>query len=102
MRQLLRYSILALALVVVGGHAASADPRSDARAHYQAGVKFYGTGDYQSAIKEFTAAQALVPADLNNYNLALCYDKLGQADSAVQYYRAFLDKQPASDKRAEI
>ncbi|HEY6173305.1 MAG TPA: hypothetical protein VIX73_02635, partial [Kofleriaceae bacterium] len=98
--RILRY----LLIVVVLGFAARAhaDDRADARAHYQQGVKFYGSGDYQGAIREFSAAQQLLPADLNNYNLALCYDKLGDAEPAIQYYRAFLDKQPGTDKRAEI
>ena len=98
--RVLRYFVIAAAL----GFAAQAhaDDRSDARTHYQAGVKFYAGGDYQGAIREFSAAQQLVPADLNNYNLALCYDKLGDAEPAIQYYRAFLDRQPGTDKRAEI
>jgi hypothetical protein len=96
-----RYLVLAMAMVFATG-TVSADSRSEARAHYQAGVKFYSGGDYQSAIREFSAAQQLAPADLNNYNLALCYDKLGDPEPAIQYYRAFLDKQPNTDKRAEI
>jgi len=93
-----------LVLVLVLGFAARgyADDRTEARAHYQAGVKYYSGGDYRSAIREFSAAQQSAPADLNNYNLALCYDKLGDAEPAIQYYRAFLDKQPDTDKRAEI
>jgi len=79
-----------------------ADDRTEARTHFQAGVKYYASGDYRGAIREFSAAQQLAPADLNNYNLALCYDKLGDAEPAIQYYRAFLDKQPSTDKRAEI
>jgi hypothetical protein len=109
MRQPLNPSVLRglfvmLALVFVGAHArpAFADDRSEARTHYQAGVKFYAGGDYRSAIREFGAAQALAPADLNNYNLALCYDKLGDPEPAVQYYRAYLDKVPNTDKRTEI
>lgn len=107
MRQLpaptfLRLLFLALALAVVGASPALANDRSEARTHYQAGVKFYAGADYRSAIREFSAAQQLAPADLNNYNLALCYDKLGDAEPAVQYYRAYLDKQPNTDKRAEI
>ncbi|HEX3762282.1 MAG TPA: tetratricopeptide repeat protein [Kofleriaceae bacterium] len=97
---LLRYLVVAVVLCFAAR--AHADDRADARAHYQAGLKSYGSGDYQTAIREFSAAQQLVPADLNNYNLALCYDKLGDAAPAVQYYRAFLDKQPDTDKRAEI
>ena len=98
--RVLRYFVLVLAL----GFAARAyaDDRSEARAHYQAGVKSYSAGDYRGAIREFSAAQQSAPADLNNYNLALCYDKLGDAEPAIQYYRAFLDKQPGTDKRAEI
>ncbi|MDB4963684.1 MAG: hypothetical protein JWP01_3683 [Myxococcales bacterium] len=99
---LIRYVLIALAFVIVGRTSAFADDRSEARTHYQAGVKYYSGGDYRSAIREFSAAQQLLPADLNNYNLALCYDKLGDPEPAVQYYRAFLDKQPNSDKRAEI
>jgi hypothetical protein len=98
------YIVLALALVFVAGTPtrAHADDRTEARTHYQAGVKFYNGGDYKAAIREFSAAQQLVPADLNNYNLALCYDKLGDAEPAVQYYRAYLDKIPNTDKRSEI
>ncbi|MBL9013676.1 MAG: hypothetical protein JNL83_05850, partial [Myxococcales bacterium] len=75
----LRLLFLALALAFVGAAPAVADDRAEARTHYQAGVKFYAGGDYRSAIREFSAAQQLAPADLNNYNLALCYDKLGDA-----------------------
>jgi hypothetical protein len=96
----LRYLVVAVALCFAAR--AHADDRTEARAHYQAGVKLYAGGDYQGAIREFSAAQQRVPADLNNYNLALCYDKLGDADPAIQYYRAYLDKQPGTDKRAEI
>ena len=87
---------------VVSAGVAHADPRDEARTHFKDGMKFYSAGDYKSAIKEFSSAQQLAPADINNYNLALCYDKLGDADPALQYYRAFLDKVPNYDKRAEI
>ena len=98
-----RLFVLVVMFVGFAAHRASADdPRTDARVHYQAGVKAYNGADYRAAIKEFTAAQQLAPADLNNYNLALCYDKLGEAEPAIQYYRSYLDKVPASDKRAEI
>lgn len=78
------------------------DARSDARTHYIAGQKAYAAASYKDAIKEFTAAQELAPADLNNYNLALCYDKLGDADNAISYYKQYLDKVPDAPKRAEI
>jgi len=104
MRQttLIRTAVLSfLALAFMLGNA-FADARSEAKSHYQAGVKAYNAADYKSAIREFSTAQSLAPADLNNYNLALCYDKLGDPEPAIQYYRAYLDKVPNTDKRAEI
>src|SRR5689334_17067309 len=89
--------LLALVFTTVAAGTVAADSRTDARSHYQASVKFYNGGDYKSAIREFSAAQQLAPADLNNYNLALCYDKLGDPEPAVQYYRAYLDKVPNTD-----
>ena len=86
----------ALLLVLGVATHAYADDRSDARAHYQTAAKLYANSDYRGAIREFSQAQQLFPADLNNYNLALCYDKLGDAEPALQYYRAFLEKQPNS------
>jgi hypothetical protein len=102
MRHTVTRLLLLLTVVLATTTSAFADDRAEARVHYQAGVKAYSAAKYQDAIKEFSAAQQLAPADLNNYNLALCYDKLGDAEPAIQYYRAFLDKQPNADKRAEI
>ena len=102
MRKPIQALLLFVLLVLCGGRIASADDRGDARAHYQSGVKLYNGGDYRGAIKEFAAAQQLMPADLNSYNLALCYDKLGEAEPAIQYYKEYLAKVPSTDKRAEI
>jgi outer membrane protein assembly factor BamD (BamD/ComL family) len=96
-----RVVVLLLAMLV-GTGTVSADSRSDARTHYLAGVKLYNAGDYRGAITEFSAAQQLFPADLNNYNLALCYDKLGEPEPAIQYYKAYISKVPTSDKKSEI
>jgi hypothetical protein len=93
--------IMSIVIALFAGRAYG-DARSDAKGHYQAGVKAYSAQDYRAAIKEFTAAQSLMPADLNNYNLALCYDKLGEAEPAIQYYKDYLAKVPNADKRTEI
>ncbi len=103
----IRTLVLSLGLATISvagysGHAWADDIRVEAKTHYQAGVKAYAASDYRTAIKEFSAAQQLAPADLNNYNLALCYDKLGEADTAIQYYRQYLDRVPGTDRRAEI
>ena len=101
MRQPTRLLLIFLALCA-SVSLAWADARSDARTHYIAGQKAYAAADYKAAIKEFSAAQDLAPADLNNYNLALCYDKLGDGENAISYYKQYLDKVPDAPKRAEI
>jgi hypothetical protein len=65
-------------------------------------MKAYNAADYRTAIKEFSSAQQLAPADLMNYNLALCYDKLGEAEPAIQYYKEYLAKVPNAGNRTEI
>lgn len=100
----IRIHLLAIIALVLcaGGGVAGADNRAEARAHFQAGMKAYTSGDYRSALQEFGAAQQLSPADLNYYNLALCYDKLGEAAPAIQNYTEYLRKVPDAPKRVEI
>lgn len=95
------FAIIAL-LVCAGAGTARGDSRDEARAHFQAGMKAYGNSDYRSALQEFTAAQQLSPADLNYYNVALCYDKLGEAAPAIENYREYLRRVPDAPKRLEI
>ncbi len=105
MRQPASFLLLLFMALFVGiatPRAAHADARSEAKAHYQAGVKAYASADYRVAIKEFSAAQSLAPADLNNYNLALCHDKLGEAEPAIQHYKEYLAKVPNASQRTEI
>jgi tetratricopeptide (TPR) repeat protein len=81
---------------------ADEDPRVAARTHYQAGQKAYAAGDYRLAIREFAAAEQLAPSGFNDYNLGLCYDKLGEADPAVRYYRSYLERVPEAKNRAAV
>jgi hypothetical protein len=97
-----RWLLVVVLALCATGRARADDPRVEARAHFTAGMKDYRAANYQAAIQEFSAAQQLAPADLNNYNLALCYDKLGQAEPAIQYYQAYLAKVPDAAKRPEI
>jgi hypothetical protein len=99
-----RFLVLLFMALFIGvtAPAAFADARSDAKVHYQAGMKAYSAADYRTAIKEFSSALQLAPADLMNYNLALCYDKLGEAEPAIQYYKEYLAKVPNAGNRTEI
>jgi tetratricopeptide (TPR) repeat protein len=106
-RALLTVALVFGALAPLGAVAsrdamADEDPRVTARNHYQAGQKAYAAGDYRLAIREFASAEQLVPSGFNDYNLGLCYDKLGEADPAVRYYRSYLDRVKDAKNRAAV
>ncbi|MEZ4360204.1 MAG: hypothetical protein R3B48_08485 [Kofleriaceae bacterium] len=94
--------VLLLLRVCVGLAWAQSDPRAEARARYQAGQRAYAAGNYRDAIREFAAAEQLAPSGYNDYNLGLCYDKLGEADPAVKYYRSYLQRVTEAKNRAAV
>src|SRR5687767_4461470 len=79
-------------LAPVRDAAAQGDPRTEAKTSYEQGKKMYAAGDYRGAISALSRAEALSPSPYNDFNIALCYDKLGEADIAVKYYRSYLAK----------
>ena len=65
------------------------------RDYNEDGVHLYQQGSYAGARDTFRAALALQPADPNLlYNLAQCYDRLGQTAQAEQVYQDCLRRAP--------
>lgn len=59
------------------------------------GVQNFQQGEFDRARADFQAALALLPDNFSLlYNLAQCYDHLGQSQQAEHYYRLCLQKQP--------
>ena len=96
------FAVLALFATVPLGTAVAGDPTTEARGHYTEGQRLFGKKDFQGAIREFAAAEKIVPSGYNDYNLALCYDKLGEADPAIQYYQSYLQRVPDAANRAAV
>lgn len=95
-------AVLAVGVIRSAPVSAQGDARATAQRHYQAGQKAYAAGDYRAAIREFASAEQLVPSGFNDYNLGLCYDKLGEADPAVRYYRSYLDRVADAKNRSAV
>ncbi len=95
-------AMLTLFVNVSPRQALAGDPTTDARGHYTEGQRLFGKKDFQGAIREFAAAEKIVPSGYNDYNLALCYDKLGDADPAIQYYQSYLQRVPDAANRAAV
>jgi tetratricopeptide (TPR) repeat protein len=108
-------TMIAAALVLVGallGDRAAAQPaqkselEEQAAELYKRGRAYYDTGDYEKALAQFTAAQALAPRPLLNYHLARTHQGLGNKVKALQLFQTFVAEEPdnkaADDARTQI
>jgi hypothetical protein len=90
-----------VAIVVALALRADADPAEDAALlHLDRGVAAFDAKDFATALKEFTAANELVPDKANPYRwLALTEIQLGDCASALPHIQTFLAKVPPTDAR---
>ena len=59
------------------------------------GVQLFARGDYRNALDSFDSALTLQPQDAALlYNIGQCYDHLGDAPHAEQYYRTCVERSP--------
>ncbi len=85
-----------LALVLGAGALARADGATGTSAapeHYDAGRTYFQAGDLRRAIVEFRAAQRDDDRPPLDYNLGVCFERLGDAARAVDAFRRFLARQ---------
>jgi len=71
-----------------------------ARSAYIEARRNYDEGDYATAAVGFQKADFYFPGAAPKYNLAECYDRLGERQNAIAAYQRFIDSRP-SDKYAD-
>lgn len=81
--------LISVALLAFSGAARAGDV-GEARALFQAGVKLYQEGDYVAAREKFAEAERAHHAPVIVYNLALCDEKLGHVQAAVDGYERYI------------
>jgi hypothetical protein len=93
-RQLAPGLTLALALLAPNARASSAceseagaSAREQAKAHYSAGISAYQEQHYREAIDELSCANQLLKDAAFSYNIAVSYEAMGDAPSALRWYR---------------
>jgi len=69
--------------------------KQNAKAAYKKGKAAMTKGDFATALQGFQMADSLHPGAAPKYQIAVCYDKLGQAPEAVAAYRVFIDSKPS-------
>lgn len=69
----------------------------------EAGAELYAAGNYAGALAAFERAYSLIMEPNLLFNIAGCYERLGQPARAVEYYQRFLlapEADPAGRERA--
>lgn len=102
---------LTLALAVLGAGApgparAQEDPHTtEARTHFQNGVKLFNSRNWQGALAEFDAAYKLKPGPSSLKNIALCQKELFRYTDAVDTLTKLLDrhgKEMSADEQRSV
>jgi len=76
--------------------------REQARQFFEAGKRFYEMQNWRAAIDQFKQAAQLIPSPILDYNIALCYEKLGKPRTAIKFYKRYLQGMPKADNRSEV
>jgi len=90
-----------LVFAMVAKVSAQPSPPPEARQHSDACIKAYDLAEYQRAINECKAAYELYPAPLLLYSIAQANRKLGQAATALEFYKKYIAKSPTGSQRAQ-
>ncbi len=104
----LRHLVTCLLLLIPSGSGVAMadgrqhDKKSDAKVHYETGIREFDLGRYDEAAQEFVDAYELVGEPAILYNIAQAY-RLGERfEKSAQFYRSFLRHMGQVANRAEI
>ena len=95
----------ALALAILPAAAAGAprpDATAEARVHFKKGTELYKQARYHEAIAEFETAYRLKPHGVMHFNMAQCYERLGDIAAALRSYHDYLREVPNADDRSSV
>lgn len=78
---------------------------ADARRHFEAGVSYFNTSEYEDALREFQRAYQLSeperrPAILRN--IAAVYERMGNLQKTVETLEQYLQEDPETTERATV
>jgi len=90
---------LLMALSLTAG---ASDLADEADLHFQLGAKRYQAGDFNGALEHFLRSNRLVPNKNVLFNIARCYEQLGQYPNAWRFYSTSLDTETDAKQKAAI
>jgi iron complex outermembrane receptor protein len=90
---------LAAVLLLTSSSAATV---KQSRHLFDQGQADYKAGQFKEAIEAFLAADRLHPSPDLMYDVAQAYERLGELGRAVEYYEAYLQRDPRAKDRAQV
>ena len=75
---------------------------AEARALFQAGVSAFEAGRFEDALDRFEAAYEMSPRPELLYNLGTAADRLRRDETALSYFRAYLDQSTSPARGDEV
>lgn len=85
----------------------AAPPANDSQADramtaYQRGTRNYNLAQYEAALADFKEAASLYASPDFQYNIGLCYEKLGKYDEAIRAFATYLKAKPNAEDRPNV
>ena len=74
----------------------------EAKAHFKQGTQLYKQARYKDAIAEFETAYQLKPHGVLRFNIAQCFEKLGDIPQALRSYHQYLREVPDAEDKATV
>jgi tetratricopeptide (TPR) repeat protein len=94
---LIRVVTFSFFFTLLCGPAHSQEDVTLARGYYQLGVELYKRSDYGGALKQFKLSYAASKkADLL-FNIARCYESLGETELAIRTFQQLIDAKPEEE-----
>ena len=88
--------------MTLGLPAHASDVADEADLHFQIGAKHYQGGDFSGALEHFLVSNRLVPNKNVLFNIARCYEQLGQFPNAWRFYATSLDTETDPKQKSAI
>jgi tetratricopeptide (TPR) repeat protein len=88
------FALAVLLLLIVWPASAGAQDARKARAHARQAKAYFDAGDFTRAAEEYQAAHDLDKRPTRLYNIAVCHERNGDREQALNMYRRYLQLDP--------
>ncbi|MCP4603347.1 MAG: PEGA domain-containing protein [Proteobacteria bacterium] len=101
-----KVGLITAAVLLFGVSVGWAQPRDNplerSRHHMELGQEAFSKGSFEEAAEQFIGAFSASPFPAFLYNTGLAYEKAGDSDKAVDFYRRYLEAEPKAKDYTQV